>query len=45
MQDACPHYCAGRKRDADSACGECRYFCRGEDWFGICKCPHNRRNE
>ena len=43
MQDACPHYCSRRKRCPDSVCGECNYFRRGEDWFGICTCIHNRR--
>jgi hypothetical protein len=45
MQDACPHYSSKKRRCTDSTCGECSYFHRGEDWFGICTCPHNRRNE
>ena len=42
MQDACSHYCARHKRHPDSTCADCKYFQRGEDWIGICKCPHNR---
>lgn len=45
MQDACPHYCARRARDPDSTCGDCSYFRPGEDWFGLCACIHNKRNE
>ena len=36
MQDACPYFLSKQKRRADPICGECRYFCPGEDWFGIC---------
>lgn len=45
MQDACSHYTSNKRKCPDSTCGECGYFHRGEDWFGICRCPHNRRNE
>ena len=37
MQDACPHYKSGSKRTDDNTCGECDYFSRGAEWFGICK--------
>lgn len=45
MQDACPHFHGKGARTEDSSCGECAHFVRGEEWFGICTCPHNRRNE
>ena len=45
MQDACPHFVTRQKRHTDHVCGECNYFCRGEDWFGICRCPRNIRSE
>ena len=45
MQDACPHFRGKGARTEDSSCGECAHFVRGEEWFGICTCPHNRRNE
>lgn len=45
MQDACSSFAADQKRHTDHICGECGYFCRGEDWFGVCQCPCNRRNE
>ena len=44
MQDACEHYCSKRRRNDDSLCAECEYFKRGEDWFGICGCPKNKRS-
>ena len=45
MQDACPYYKGEKKRTADSTCDECKYFGHGEDWFGICTCPKNKKNE
>lgn len=47
MQDACGSYSGEAKRTADTTCAECKYFGRGEDWIGICACPHNgeRKNE
>lgn len=45
MQDACPHFRGKVTRTEDSSCGECAHFLRGEEWFGICSCPQNRRNE
>lgn len=43
MQDACKSYRGEVKRTADTTCTECKYFQRGEEWFGICKCPKNRK--
>lgn len=45
MQDACKSFDGKSKRTADSSCAECMYFERGEEWFGMCACPSNRRNE
>ena len=45
MQDACKHYKGKAKRTPDTACADCKYFGRGEEWFGICKCPHNRERK
>ncbi len=47
MQDACTNYKGETKRNADTTCADCKYFERGEEWFGICKCIHSRvqRNE
>ena len=42
MQDACGGFDGELKRNEDSTCSECRYFNRGEDWFGICLCAENR---
>ena len=43
MQDACKSYEGQEKRTPNTTCAECRHFERGKDWFGICKCPKNRR--
>jgi len=45
MQDACKSYKGETKRTPDTTCAECKYFERGEDWIGICKCPHNRERK
>lgn len=45
MQDACPHYKGDVKWVEDTTCGECKHFCRGEEWFGLCRCPKNKREE
>ena len=42
MQDACGCYVGGAKRTPDTTCAECGCFRRGEEWFGICTCPHKR---
>ena len=42
MQDACKNYKGDSKRTSDTTCAECKYFERGEEWFGVCKCPYNR---
>ncbi|MBQ8850452.1 MAG: hypothetical protein IJ011_08995 [Clostridia bacterium] len=43
MQDACESYKGEAKRTADTTCEECANFKRGEEWFGICQCPKNKR--
>lgn len=43
MQDTCKSYKGEARRTPDSTCAECKYFCRGEEWFGICTCSANQR--
>ena len=43
MQDACRSYRGDAKRTPDTTCAECKYFRRGEEWFGICICPKNKK--
>ncbi len=45
MQDTCDKYKGEAKRTSDTTCADCKYFERGEEWFGICKCPHNREGK
>ena len=45
MQDACLHYKGDAKRTDDAICGECKYFLRGKEWFGLCRCPKNKRED
>ena len=45
MQDACASYRGESKKTPDTTCAECKYFERGEEWFGICTCERNRKNE
>ena len=47
LQDACECFkIKGRgKRTEDSTCSECIYFTQGEEWFGVCKCQSNKKNE
>jgi len=42
MQDACNKYKGSVRRTTDTTCSECKYFERGEEWFGVCACPYNR---
>ena len=42
MQDACEYYEGERACNEDTTCSECKYFVRGEEWFGICSCPQKR---
>lgn len=42
IQDACPRFDGNAPRTPDTTCEECKYFKRGEDWFGICTCPENK---
>ena len=44
MQDACNRYAGEVRRTSDTTCAECKYFERGEEWFGICTCPKNKRS-
>lgn len=43
MQDACVNYRGDNGRTPDTTCAECEYFKRGEEWFGICSCPKNKK--
>ena len=43
MQDSCESYSGDTRRTPDTTCAECRYFERGEEWFGICSCPKNKK--
>lgn len=45
MQDACGSYRGKAKKTQDTTCAECRYFRRGEEWFGICTCDRNRKSK
>ena len=45
MQDACPYYKGNTRRTDDAVCGECKHFCRGEEWFGICRSQQNKKEE
>lgn len=45
MQDACDGYLGESKKTPDTTCAECEHFRRGEEWFGICKREHDRKNE
>ena len=45
MQSACEHYEGEPTRTEDTSCADCRHFRQGEEWFGICRCPQNRRRE
>lgn len=41
MQDTCEFY--HEKNDEDSSCADCAFFEPGEDLFGVCRCPQNKR--
>ena len=43
MQDACHHYKGEEKRTPNTTCAECEHFQNGEEWFGICGCPKNKK--
>ena len=43
IQDACDKFNGHVKRTPDTTCADCGYFERGEEWFGVCRCPHNRK--
>lgn len=44
MQDTCQFY-KPRRHSTEPDCSTCQYLERGEELIGICRCPHNRRNE
>ncbi len=41
MQNVCEFY--NGKNDEDSSCSDCGFFQRGEELFGLCSCPENKR--
>ena len=43
IQDACESYSGDTRRTPDTTCAECKHFERGEEWFGICNCPRNKK--
>lgn len=43
LQDACENYRGESEKTADTTCEGCEYFRGGEDWFGICTSPGNKR--
>ena len=43
LQDACTSYGGNGNRTPDTTCAECKHFKRGEEWFGICTHPKNKR--
>lgn len=43
MQNACESYKGEAERTPDATCIECEYFQRGEEWFGLCTCPKNKK--
>ena len=45
MQDVCKSYRGNVKRTVDTTCADCKYFERGEEWFGICKCKPRKKND
>ena len=45
VQDACDNFVGKECKNSDSTCGECELFEKGEEWFGICICPINRKKD
>ena len=45
MQDACRYYQGKSRRTDDATCGECEYFARDKEWFGVCRSPKNKRED
>ena len=43
MQDVCESYNGNAEPTTDTTCAECKYFGHGEEWFGVCKHPKNKR--
>ena len=44
MQDACDFYQGIEPRTADTTCADCKHMARGKEWFGVCICFANRKN-
>ena len=44
MQDTCDGF-GGGGRSVNTTCGDCEYFKKGEELFGICQNPHNIADE
>lgn len=42
MQNVCSFY--NGKNDEDSCCADCVFFQKGEELFGFCNCPRNKRS-
>ena len=45
VQDACKSYRGETKRTVDTTCADCKYFERGEEWFGVCRCKQRKKND
>ena len=45
MQDACSAYKGEHKKTPDTTCADCDYLLRGEEWFGVCVCPKNKKSQ
>lgn len=41
MQDACIHYSG--KDTVDRECAGCAYYMHGDEFLGLCACPHNKK--
>ena len=44
MQDACECFSSPSQRGEDSTCADCKFFQRGEEWFGICACNQSHKD-
>ena len=45
MQDACHLYDGEEKKTPNTTCADCKYFQRGEEWFGVCLCKENKKEK
>lgn len=41
MQDACQYY--NGSEETDRECAGCGHYIQGEEFLGICGCPHNKK--